>query len=505
MLNKYWKQFLSGSDIRGIATDSVKDEKINLTNEAVQKIIYGFARWLYEKTSLPYSSMIVSVGHDSRVSAFRIKTVIINSLRSLGIKIYDCSLASTPAMSTSISTLSCTAAIQITASHHPSNRNGIKFFTADGGLSNSNIREILEICQKNIDMDIPNNKGEVKIINIMNYYCNNLIKFICNELKCSEDSNPLKGLKIVVDAGNGAGGFFATEILQKLGADTQGSIFLNPDGNFPNHIPNPEDEKAMKSIIKATIDSKADLGIIFDTDVDRVGFVDSKGSKISNNRLIALVSCIILKKYPGSMIVTDSVTSDKLEEFISSLGGNQFRFKRGYNNIISAAKKFNNSGVDCYLAIETSGHAAFKNNNFVDDGAYLACLVITELINLKKRSMTISNLLESFIDSREKIELRIKVNGDKSEEMSAKVLSKLKNYYLTLKNCEMDENNLEGVRLRFNSRWQEGWCLLRKSVHDPILVFNAESYVNGGVKSIVDTLKPFFSMFEFIDLNSLDM
>ncbi len=505
MLNRYWKQFLSGSDIRGVATDSIKDEKINLTNEVVQKIIYGFARWLYEKTALPYPSMIVAVGHDSRVSAFRMKTVIINSLRSLGIKVYDCSLTSTPAVFASIATLSCTAAIQITASHHPSNRNGMKFFTADGGLSGLNVKEILEICQRNTAVDIPNNKGDVKTINIMNYYCNKLVKFICNELDCNEDSKPLKGLKIVVDAGNGAGGFFAKEILQKLGADTQGSLFLNPDGNFPNHIPNPEDEKAMQSIIKATFDSKADLGIIFDTDVDRVGFVDSKGLKINNNRLIALVSCIVLKKYPGSMIVTDSVTSDKLEEFISSLGGNQFRFKRGYNNIISAARKFNDSGVDCYLAIETSGHAAFKNNNFVDDGAYLACLIITELVNLKKQGKIISNLLEGFVDSKEKAELRIKVKGNNPEELSAKILSKLKSYYQTLKNCEFIENNLEGVRLKFNSRWQEGWCLLRKSVHDPILVLNVESYVKGGVRSIVDTLKPFFSSFEFIDLKDLDI
>ena len=98
-----------------------------------------------------------------------------------------------------------------------------------------------------------------------------------------------------------------------------------------------------------------------------------------------------------------------------------------------------------------------------------------------------------------------KKQGNNSEELSAKILSKLKSYYQALKNCEFIENNLEGVRLKFNSRWQEGWCLLRKSVHDPILVLNVESYVRGGVRSIVDTLKPFFSLFEFIDLKDLDI
>lgn len=107
---------------------------------------------------------------------------------------------------------------------------------------------------------------------------------------------PLAGKKIIVDAGNGAGGFYVDKVLVPLGADTEGSRFLEPDGNFPNHIPNPENERAMEAICEQVKKSGADLGIIFDTDVDRAGAVDDTGAEINRNRLIALVSAILLSE-----------------------------------------------------------------------------------------------------------------------------------------------------------------------------------------------------------------
>ena len=145
--------------------------------------------------------------------------------------------------------------------------------------------------------------------------------------------NPLDGLKIIVDAGNGAGGFFADKVLKKLGADTSGSQYLNPDGNFPNHIPNPENEEAMQSICEAVKRNKADLGIIFDTDVDRSAVVDKNGNPINRNSLIALISAVILKEHPGSTIVTDSITSDGLTKFIEkNLKGKHHRILQPTEN-----------------------------------------------------------------------------------------------------------------------------------------------------------------------------
>jgi phosphomannomutase len=177
-----------------------------------------------------------------------------------------------------------------------------------------------------------------------------------------------EGLKIIVDAGNGSGGFFAGKVLAPLGADFSGSQFLEPDGNFPNHVPNPEDSTAMTFICNAVKREKADLGIIFDTDVDRFAIVDASGQPINRNELIALISAVILEEHPGSVIVTDSITSAGLKWFIEEeSGGIHHRFKRGYKNVINESIRLNKEGKESWLAIETSGHAALKENHFPDD------------------------------------------------------------------------------------------------------------------------------------------
>ena len=137
---------------------------------------------------------------------------------------------------------------------------------------------------------------------------------------------PLAGLKIAVDAGNGAGGFYATRVLAPLGADISASVYLEPDGSFPNHVPNPENKEAMESLRRAVLAGGCDLGLIFDTDVDRAGAVEADGTELGRNRLIALAAAIAAEQAPGSTIVTDSVTSDQLADFIEKkLGCHQDR------------------------------------------------------------------------------------------------------------------------------------------------------------------------------------
>ena len=179
------------------------------------------------------------------------------------------------------------------------------------------------------------------------------------------------------DAGNGAAGFFATQILKPLGADISGSVFLEPDGHFPNYVPNPEDETAMAAAKQATLDAKADLGVIFDCDGDRGAVVFRDGTEVNRNTLIALLSAIVAETSPHSTIVTDSVTSDELAVYIEQkLGMKHLRYKRGYKNVIDKAIELNQNGEIAELAIETSGHGAFKENYFSDDGAYVATKII---------------------------------------------------------------------------------------------------------------------------------
>lgn len=190
-------------------------------------------------------------------------------------------------------------------------------------------------------------------------------------------------------------------VLKPLGADTAGSQFLEPDGNFPNHIPNPENPAAMQSVSDAVVRAGADLGVIFDTDVDRAAVVDANGREINRNALIALISAVILKEQPGSTIVTDSVTSDGLAEFIAEKGGVHHRFKRGYKNVIDEARRLCDSGINAPLAIETSGHAALKENYFLDDGAYLVTRIIIEAVKLRREGKTLSSLLAGLKTAKE--------------------------------------------------------------------------------------------------------
>lgn len=159
----------------------------------------------------------------------------------------------------------------ITASHLPFNRNGYKFFDRDGGLEHDDITEVLKIASELsvADADI----SGVETVDSISVYCDFLKDKIKKSIQAQEYDTPLKELHVVVDTGNGAGGFFVDKVLKPLGADTSGSQFLEPDGNFPNHIPNPENKQAMDAIRSAVLNNQADLGIIFDTDVDRMSAV----------------------------------------------------------------------------------------------------------------------------------------------------------------------------------------------------------------------------------------
>lgn len=170
-------------------------------------------------------------------------------------------------------------------------------------------------------------------------------------------------------------------MLDKLGADTFGSLYLNPDGMFPNHIPNPEDKTAMALTRASVLENSADLGIVFDTDVDRSGVVDNKGNPINGDKLIALMSAIVLREHPGSTIVTDARTSMALTRFITDRGGHHCLYRVGYRNVIDKGAQLNDDGIETYLMMETSGHGALKENHFLDDG-WLILIFMHAIVSL---------------------------------------------------------------------------------------------------------------------------
>lgn len=488
----------NGSDIRGIALEGIPGEHVNLTTDHVKYIAYAYAMWLSQKTGMSTDELNISVGMDSRLSGPDLQESIVNSLSGLGVTTYTCGIASTPSMfmSTKFRKHNCDGAIMITASHLPYNRNGMKFFTRNSGLDKPDIRKILETAETlYLDQFESDLKGPIIPYRLIDVYADYLVHKIRKE---TSDLTPLEGLKIIVDAGNGAGGFFPNKILRQLGADTQGSQFLDPDGTFPNHIPNPEDDEAMRSIQKATIDHQADLGIIFDTDVDRAAIVDKGGNIINRNALIALMSAIVLEDFPGTTIVTDSVTSDGLTEFIESKGGVHHRFKRGYKNVINESKRLNNEGIDSALAIETSGHGALKENFFLDDGAYTITKIIIKLAKMKNTG-SLSSLIDDLKMPVESAEYRVKILLPDFQTYGNQVIEDLKKTCEAHENFELAKVNHEGIRINLVHDTFKGWFLVRLSLHDPILPINIESDIEGGLDFMARFLKDFLSSYDALE------
>ncbi|HHZ06273.1 MAG TPA: phosphomannomutase/phosphoglucomutase [Clostridiales bacterium] len=500
MLNDYWKQFKSGTDIRGIASDGVQGQSINLTNDTIQHMTNGFIKWLSQKVGKNSNELKVAVGRDSRISGPRIAKAVTDTLIDKGVSVLDCGLASTPSMFMTTVDLCCDGSIQITASHHPFNRNGLKFFIRDGGLEAEDIEALLQNAQDN-NFSPRASGGAVTPVNYMEQYSQHLRDMICKDVNAEDYNHPLQGFKIVVDAGNGAGGFYADKVLTPLGADTTGSQFLTPDGMFPNHIPNPEDETAMASICKAVLDNKADLGVIFDTDVDRGGAVDSSGNEINRNKLVAVAAAIALESNAGGTVVTDSTTSSGLKTFIESdLGGKHHRFKRGYKNVINEAIRLNKDGVNCPLAIETSGHAAMRENYFLDDGAYLCTKIIIKMAQLNKEGKKLESLTSILKEPVEGKEVRFKITDKDFKSTGEKIISDLTSYANKQDGWIVANDSHEGVRVSFDKNHGDGWFLLRLSVHDPIMPLNVESDTIGGVDIILNKLMVFLKTCKGLDV-----
>lgn len=500
MLDKFYKQFKSGTDIRGVASEGVEGQPVNLTDDVVARMADGFVLWLSKKVSKAPETLTISIGRDSRISGPHIVSICSERFKRCGATVLDCSLASTPSMFMTTVDLGCDGALQITASHHPFNRNGLKFFTREGGLEGSDIEQILEYAQ-NGESPAENSCGEIRKVDYMTDYAKGLCEKIKKEVNAEDYDHPLKGFKIVVDAGNGAGGFYADKVLSVLGADTTGSRYLEPDGMFPNHIPNPEDATAMASICEAVKEANADLGVIFDTDVDRGGAVDNKGNEINRNRLVAVAAAIALEGNEGGTVVTDSITSSGLKEFIEdTLGGQHYRYRRGYKNVIDKALELNAQGINCPLAIETSGHAAMKENYFLDDGAYLCTKIIIKAAQLRKEGKELDELTAALKEPVESKEVRFKIFEPDFRACGEKIISDLTAYAMAQEGWNVANDNREGIRVSFDKDNGDGWFLLRLSVHDPIMPLNIESDSVGGVDIIYNKLNEFLKTTSGLEL-----
>ena len=488
----------NGSDIRGVAMEGIAGQSVNLTEQACRDIGRGFAVWLKER--LQRDALRVAIGRDSRLTGPALAGWLGEALAAEGVAVTDMGMASTPAMfmATVTEGYLYDASVMITASHLPFNRNGFKFFTQKGGLEKQDIKAILTLAASDAHTGLP--AASVSSGSFMPQYAD----ILCRKVREATGLvRPLEGLRIVVDAGNGAGGFYAAEVLEPLGADTTGSRYLDPDGTFPNHIPNPENEAAMAAITEAGLQNNADLGIIFDTDVDRAGAVLSDGSELNRNRIIAMTAAILLREHPGTTIVTDSITSTGLAAFIAAHGGVHHRFKRGYRNVINESIRLNAEGHDSQLAMETSGHGALKENYFLDDGAYLVTRLLIELSKARREGYTLQSLIADLKEPAESVEFRMNLLLPEFASYGSGIIEQLSAYTETQPGWTLAPDNYEGVRVNLDADHGNGWFLLRISLHDPLMPMNIESDSAGGAKIIARELFRFLAQFDRLDTAKL--
>jgi phosphomannomutase len=246
--------------------------------------------------------------------------------------------------------------------------------------------------------------------------------------------------------------------------------------------------------------SEVKLGYMPDCDGDRGAVVFADGREINRNTLIALLAAIVRQTSPGSVVVTDSCTSDELRSFLEErLGMRQLRFKRGYKNVINKGIELNAAGENCELAIETSGHGAFRENYFSDDGAYIGVKIIIELAKMRRQGKALEDLLEGFSEPEEAIEVRLHITDPEFRSYGAKVLEEFSAFAAKDPRFHIVEPNYEGVRISFDDEEVQGWMLMRQSLHDPVLAMNIESRKAGGCTVIRERIRTFLEGFACLE------
>ena len=487
----------SGADIRGCASEA-EGRSARLTPQAAERIGYAFALRLAARLKTTPDKLVVAVGHDARQSGPALSQAFIHGLTDADCDVIDCGLCTTPAMFWAAARGGADGAAMVTASHHPWYENGFKLMGRDGPLTSGELDEILltaQATQPVLRLVKPCDMGERYLQELRQM----VEKRLDTDVQC-----PLLGLHVVVDALGGAGGFYA-RFLEDLGCEVTGSQGLEPDEYSPAGAQAFDSPQALAAISRAVTQNTADMGILLDADGDRAVMVDEKGRVINGNRLIALIAAILLEEVPGATIVTDSVTSSGLQRFITEWGGNHYRFKRGYQNVIQEAIRLNEEGIDCPLAIETSGHAAFRENHFLDDGLYLATRLLCEALTRKREGETLGSLIEELSEPVERTELRLRVKAEDCRQAAQSVIETILSHTLDNAAWHLAGDNREGVRILFDldGGVENAWFQLRLSVHEPELVLSAESDAPGGVGHMLGQLYALIRDEDLIDLDPL--
>ena len=330
----------------------------------------------------------------------------------------------------------------ITGSHNPPEYNGLKLVAGKSSIYGEEIQKIRAIIERKDFVSGKGSEERVEIIPTYQDYLKQSFKF-------------KRKLKVVVDSGNGTAGLVAPKVIREFGHDVI-ELFSEPDSRFPNHHPDPTVEKNLEDLIKKVKETKADVGIAFDGDADRVGIIDDKGTIIWGDKLLILFSRFILKQKPGAKFVADVKCSYLFFDDVKQHGGQAIMWKTGHSLIKQKLRDENAA-----LAGEMSGHMFFADRYFgYDDGVYAGIRVLEILDQSGKR---ISELLSDVPKTYATPEIRVDCPDEEKFQIVARVAEFFKSRYRTI--------DIDGVRIEFG----DGWGLVRSSNTQPVLVTRFEA------------------------------
>jgi phosphomannomutase/phosphoglucomutase len=430
-------------DIRGVVGRDFDEDFAELLGRAFASKV--------KKTLGDRSRYVIGVGRDCRLSGRAITDRLVQGLIQHGVDVIDCGMGPTPQLYFSVHHQNLDGGIQVTASHNPADQNGFKMMIGKTTLSGEAIQDLRNIiqgfCPEEQNSTIEGVIGQCRDYEAQADYIEYLVV----------NSMPRMGkrkLRVVVDGGNGVGGPVGVPLLKKLGCEVI-ELYTTPDGTFPNHHPDPTVLENIVELRKRVVSEKADLGIGWDGDADRIGVVDENGEPIYGDMLLLLFGRELLKSVKNPTIIGDVKCSQVLFDTLQAEGANAVMAKTGHSLIKAKLKELN-----AELAGEMSGHIFFAHDFFGFDDALHASARIVEI--LSSTDGTLSSLFSDVPKMVNTPEIRV----DCKDEDKFKIVEAMKEAF-----AEYDVNTLDGVRVKFD----HGWGLVRASNTQAALVMRFEA------------------------------
>jgi phosphomannomutase/phosphoglucomutase len=426
-------------DIRGVADR-------DLTDDVVRGIGRGFATVLGSGSGAPVR---IAVGRDCRLSSDRLASVLVEGLTRAGATVVDVGVGPTPMLYASVHALSTEGGVMITGSHNPAPDNGFKLMRGKAGFFGGDIQTLRKVVEES-RFARPSAPGGIEHADMGDRY----VDMVTRGIRLAHTD-----IKVVVDAGNGAGGPLAMACMAKLGLAPE-TLFCEMDGRFPNHHPDPTVPENLEALMARVAQTGARVGIAYDGDADRLGAVDANGEIIWGDKLMILFSRALLAERPGAAIIGEVKCSQTLFDDIAKHGGRPILWKTGHSVI--KAKMAEESAL---LAGEMSGHLFFADRYYGYDDAIYASLRLLEILTRDPRSL--SEMLADVPRTYATPEIRV----DCPDAIKFDVVAAVRSHYRA---AGLPVIDIDGARIAFGFERDPTWGLVRASNTGPVLVMRFE-------------------------------